>query len=66
MPGPSAESQQPEAWPANIYGHLRKSANLGESVINDFPFFIHIILFFIDLNINILYLLSELVKVNAD
>ena len=23
-PANSAESQQPEAWPANIYGHLRE------------------------------------------
>ena len=24
MPAPSAESQQPEAWPASIHGHLRE------------------------------------------
>ena len=30
-PAPSAESQQPEAWPARIYGHLREPARLRES-----------------------------------
>ena len=25
----SAESHQPEAWPANIYRHLRESADFG-------------------------------------
>ena len=29
---PSAESQQPQAWPARIYRHLRESADIRESV----------------------------------
>ena len=35
MPARDAESQQPEAWPASIYGHLRESADLGVSVIKE-------------------------------
>ena len=66
MPAHSLESQPSEAWPASIYGHLRQKADLGVSVIKDFSFFVHIILFFKELNINNLYLLSELVKVNVD
>ena len=30
-PAPSAESKQPEAWLASIYGHFRESADVRES-----------------------------------
>ena len=33
MPAPSAESQQPEAWPASHYRHLRESADLENQLI---------------------------------
>jgi len=35
-PANSAESQQPEAWPASYYGHFRESADLGVAANSHF------------------------------